>query len=336
MNLFFDGFDHYATGDMDAKWTTVSGVSIAAAAGRRSSAAAEFSTSSPLTKVTLAPSTATQFVMGAAFKFTAYGVTQRFMAVRESDNTQQLGVGINADGTLYVARGSTGISSSTALALSLGVWYFIELKGTIHDSTGSYELRVNNVTLLSGSGVDTRNGGTGNWTQAILGGGSSSGTDFYVDDFYVNDLGGSFNNDFLGDVRVDTKYVTAEGNSSAWTPSTGTNNAALIDETSPNGDTDYVSASAASTKDTYTHGAAAVAADVLAVQLNMYCTKTDAGGATLRAITRHGTTDYNGTTQAPGVGYSYLREVLNTNPGTGAFFTQSGFDNAEFGFERVT
>ena len=40
-------------------------------------------------------------------------------------------------------------------------------------------------------------------------------------------------NDFLGDVRVDARYPTAEGANSAWTPLSGTDNALMVDDPGP-------------------------------------------------------------------------------------------------------
>jgi hypothetical protein len=96
---------------------------------------------------------------------------------------------------------------------------YFEIKATIHDTTGSIELRINGVPALNLVNQDTRNAGTGVVNAIRIGGTNSFGPIWAMDDLYICNTSGSTNNDFLGDIRVDTLYPNADGTYSQWTPS---------------------------------------------------------------------------------------------------------------------
>ena len=79
-------------------------------------------------------------------------------------------------------------------------------------STGTNEVRVNGQVWGSGSGLNTTAGNaTGYDIGACYGGGTTSLGGAGWDDLYFAD-------DFLGDIRVDTIYPSAEGTTTQWTP----------------------------------------------------------------------------------------------------------------------
>ena len=53
---------------------------------------------------------------------------------------------------------STILGQTTDPALSTDNWHYIEVKVVVHDTAGSYEIRVDGVTVLSDTDVDTRGG----------------------------------------------------------------------------------------------------------------------------------------------------------------------------------
>jgi len=230
--------------------------------------------------------------------------------------------------------------------MSAGVMAYVEWKVVIHPSAGTVEVRVNGnvVPGLNLTGQNTRASGFSTWTSVVLGtndnvGSSWSGGNLNVDfdDVYVCDGSGSAPwNTFLGDCRVDALRPTAEGTSSQWTPLSGTDNAAMVNQTAPDDDTTYVSTVTSGHTDTYVTPDAPVAgAAIMGVQLNVSIKKEDAGSCAVSGVVRHSGTNYPVVLPNPGTTYAYQTVMMPTNPGTGVAWTEAGFNAAEFGFTRL-
>lgn len=183
---------------------------------------------------------------------------------------------------LYRGNGTTLLATSTWVMPAVSAWTYFEIKAVIHDTTGSVEIRAdgNTTPIISVSGVDTRNAGTGVidtlfWSRL-------SGSGAAVDDVYVEDT------NFLGDVVVRTLLPNGNGASSQWTGSDGNSvdNYLLVDE--PNSSaTDYVGAAAASLTDLYTLFDLPAGYTPLATQLLTYAAKSDGGTPpVLKPVTR--------------------------------------------------
>jgi hypothetical protein len=331
--LFLDSFDHYVTADAGEKWTGIGGA-IVAGAGRRSTAAWRSVSSGQSAAKTLAPGDTT-CLLGVAMKVPAYTVGN-LVQVR-SAATAQITVTLNATGFFEVRRGtSTGTLLGTASAsISAGVFIYLELKTRIDPTTGTVTLRVNETLLLSVPSANTASTGVAGWDGVALGGTGSGNYDY--DDLYVLDgTGAAPLNDLLGDCRVDARYPTAEGASSAWTPLSGTNNALMVDETAPDDDTTYNSTPTVGATDTHVVQDAPVpGAALYGVQLCLSHKKSDAGTCSLAPVVRHGTTDYPGTAFNPGTTYVYQVIPYGLNPGTAAAWTEADFNAAEFGYKRT-
>jgi len=123
----------------------------------------------------------------------------------------------------------------------------------------------------------------------------------------------------------------SEGNYSDWGPSTGADNAAVVDEIGPNDDTDYVSSSTATQIDSYTKAAlTAVAGSVPAVAVNLRVRDDAAGTPTVSTMLRLSSTDQFGAADSMGASYTYLQQVHDTKPGGGAW-SIGDVNNVEFG-----
>jgi hypothetical protein len=231
--------------------------------------------------------------------------------------------------------------------MSAGVVAYVEWKVLIHPTAGTVDVRVNGVAVagLSLTNQVTRNSAASQWTSIVLGifdsvsntttaPGATLFMDF--DDLYVLDgTGAAPWNGFLGDCRVDALYPTAPGATTGWTPSAGAN-WQCVDETAPNDDTDFTSATASPAKDTFVVQDAPVAgAVVYGVQHCFNVKKMDAGAATIAPVVRHSGTDFVGADLAPATTYAYVTQIAQTNPGTGTQWTAVGFNAAEFGYVKT-
>lgn len=334
---FMDSFDHYATADITMKWNaaTASTVTISSGNGRRSGGCMRFSSLSAATSQKTLTALAS-YVVGFAFK-TNLLMNGVDIYQAKDGSTIHLSLRMNNTGTISVMRGGAAgtVLGTSSTALSTGTYYYMEFKFTINDSTGSFTFRINGGSEATGSSVDTRNGGNAtvdNFTFGLHAG--SGGATMDVDDLYILDTTGSANNDLLGDVRVDCYLPSGNGNSSqlVGSDSNSTDNYLLVDESSQNGDTDYVQSATVNNKDTYAFADMShTPASIFGTQLNMIAKKDDSGTRSICSVTRSGGTDYDGTTQALGttyVDYSDLREV---DPATSAAWTRTNLNNAEFG-----
>lgn len=359
--LFMDSFDHYANADLGEKWSTItdsgsigeSTTRIVAAIGRRASQGLRLQTTGGAgnsetgsVSVTLTPGDATCIVglaLNQATAFSGYevGTTEGnasnvIVSVRQGATTQ-VWFRLNADGTISALRATTVLGTTTAV-LVVNTYSYLEFKVTINDTTGVVQIRNNGVLVLDLSAQDTANGAAG-WNNIRLGTvGQASGTvQRYYDDLYVLDGTGSAPlNTVLGDVRVDARYPTAEGASSAWTPLSGTDNALMVDETAPDDDTTYVSTSTTGATDTHvTQDAPVAGAAIYGVQHCLNMKKADAGPCTVAPVVRYSTTDYTGSDLSPSTSYAYGLVVQETNPGTGVQWTDTDFNASEFGYKKT-
>lgn len=348
--LWMDSFNHYVFADMFEKWTsqyTTFGTNSMGAFGRHSSNAYRAIQSNTgansyaaYIQKTILPSGA-GFVIGIAMKMAAApsGSSGVFVAVFDG-GTVQLSLRVNLDLTISVLRGGTVIATSTTL-LTTAVANFIEFRGLIDPAAGNVNVRVNGVATGWPSFTgNTRNSGTSQWNS--IGIGSNPGQTqqpgvgtYDFNDLYVLDRSGAAPwNDFLGDVRADSRYETAAGATTGFTPSAGSN-FQNVDEVAPNDDTDYNSAAAVATDTFVFQDAPVPGAAIFGVQHNLSMRKTDAGLATVAPVVRHSGVDNVGADIAVASGYTYGTQIQQVNPGTGLQWTEADFNAAEFGYKRT-
>lgn len=366
--LFLDSFDHYLTADLTEKYTQLISSGGAAgtigAYGRRSSQGYRTSATSTAPGdalgITLVPTGATclvgfAFVQSAgAFTDLDANDTNAMTFANNATNVlialRYLGVlqcwaRVITDGKIEVLCGTTSLGT-TANALSTGVTAYIELKILVHASAGTVNLNVNGVDWLTLTGQITKNASAAAalWDEVIFGKVARTTTttiswdfdDLYIADGDTSNAANTFAA-FVGDIRVDCRYPTEEGNSSAWTPSTGTDNSAVVDDTTPNDDTDYVSSAAASTKDTYVVQDAAVSgATVYGMQLVWSRKRSAAGTSTTRGVCRSGGSDFNGATVGDPTTYAYGRQCWSNDPADNGTISDTDFNAMQFGVEKVS
>ena len=157
---------------------------------------------------------------------------------------------LNSSNVLEIKRGTTVLRSGTT-TLTEGVWYFIEFKASVHDSTGIMEVRLDGVVEIAKFTGDTKhlndNGvitHTSIWETA-----SSFKGNF--DNYYVLNTEGTINNDYLGKIVCEPIAIESD-DVTAWTRSAGTTNYENLDDNagSPN-DLTYVSSSTLNQVDQY-------------------------------------------------------------------------------------
>ena len=247
---------------------------------------------------------------------------------------------LDANGTLWFddSNGTTRQAESAAGAVPIKSWCHIEFKVKHHATAGTVDVRVNGISIISATSLDTI--GTANTYIDSFGITQTSGGyvhDVYVDDLYVLDGSGSAPyNDFLGDVKVEVIYPDGNGNSSGMTGSDGNsvNNFELVDE-NPVVTTDYVEGSTEGNKDTYAMDnlGAGTSDSVYGVQVSLVQQKDDTGTKYLRPVIRRGSTDYVGTSVSLTTSWTCSTEIWEQDPSTSLDWTVTNINGMEVGQE---
>jgi hypothetical protein len=335
--LTFEGFEAYANTTQlgqAANTTTVAGSinTSTVRTGARSLQLAFFS--AEFTRRFTRSGTVVIFGFGAHFTFSTSS-SIRFRLFDTVANTAQTGFDVTFAGVLSVIRNTTTLA--TAAGNEPGnTWMYYEMKIDLASTaTGSYELRRNGATVLSATSVQTITGSSIDVNAIRLQTQSTNNNTCYVDDLYVCDGSGSINNDFLGGVRVEA--LRPDGNHAVgWTPNTGANWEA-VDDTTPDDDTTYVSASTTAT-DLYTlTDLPANASVVHGVNTLVRARKTGSGTATMRAVIDSAGSQAVGPDLTPDLQnpYTYTNALRETDPNTAAAWGVSAVNALRAGVRRV-
>lgn len=159
--------------------------------------------------------------------------------------------------------------------------------------------------------------------------------EYLVDDLVVWDDTGTAFTGRLDQHRIETLRPTAEGNTTQFTPSTGTDNSALIDEVAAD-DTDYVEDGTSTEKDTYVYGNTAFEPVTIAgVVVNTRAENPDVGAISFKAVARSGTTEVDGASVLLDGTPTLHQQLYEDDPDTSAAWLKAAVDAAEFGFKVV-
>lgn len=347
--IFMDGFAHYPSADVLAKWTGQSNGFIQGGGGRFGGNSWRFNNNDHY-----------------LFKnFTAnYGTLIAGMAHRVSSLAANIGIftfwdypaGVgqvqlvidSATGLLKVYR-ITGNSTGTLLGTAshapivANSWHYYEMKVAFHGSTGTVDVQLDGVNVLSLTGQNTRQSANNYANRLLIGGAANaqsltggSGFTFDYSDLYLCDNSGSLNNSFLGDVRIQTLYPTGAGNYTQFTPSTGSN-WQNVDDATENGDTDYNASATLNQIDSFaTSDLATGTLAPKAVQQVLVARKDDAGLRAVAPLMRISSADYLGTALSLGVSYQTAFQLYETNPATSAAWAASEVNGLELGYKVTT
>jgi hypothetical protein len=341
--VLIEGFDHYPTGSSTAagglsgRWAVSTTSAWTFPAGRFAGRCARRSGSGVITMDRALPSELTSLSVGVAFTIDTAApssATQEIIALRSSGGAQ-LVIGVTTGGLLTVGRASFANILGTEAEgnpLQAEAWYYLEIEAVIHGSTGAVKVYKNGVEVISATGVNTKGQSQdGVSTVRLRMPGTAAWAASSFDDVYVVDAATR-----LGDSRVIT--LVPDGDTGKdWSPSSGEDNYAMVDEEQVDGDTSYVASSTPGDLDFYTIGDLGVTPETIhAVQLMMCARKDDAATREVRLKLKSGSTVENGATQAVGSSYQYFQEIYDEDPGTEGPWTASAVDAMQIGIETVT
>jgi len=321
------------TGIMGTKYGMTSESIVDIEAGRLSGYCAEFVPVSAALSPAL-PITHNTTIVGFAFKYLAdYTVT--FL---ELYTGVTLGVNLRwaANNELAVYCGTTLLGTSSGLSLLPNTWYYIEFKVVCADS-GSFEVRVAGKTPWVVTGVDTKAHATDAFHNRFKLISPTIGWTPFFDDLYCLDGSGSYNNDFLGDMRVVVIRPNGD-NAVTWERASGTANYECVDEEVRNADdsgNDYLYETVDASQDLYEYAAlTGVKSGIRGIQINTDCRKTDTQNFNLIMLAKIGATVYPGVAQGISTtSYSVLSRIIEKNPGDADWWEVADIDGAQFGIE---
>lgn len=339
--LFIEGFDHYGGSGTNlqngAKWNAYNNrAGLNGSTPRTGPYAVALYGDDNLTKI-LSPA-GDVFIAGFAIRNSALGTGGINIIQFQEGGTVHIAVTIDASGFLVVKRDTTTLATATTHPIVANSWYYIEVKVVIHDTTGSVTVHVDTETpTFSGSltGIDTKNGGTGNVDRVVFNGHYSYPYCLF-DDIYICDDAGSTNNNFLGICVVETLLPqTGAGTHQDFTPSSGTDHGAMVDEASVDDDTTYNSSLTVGHQDSYNYPSLALTGSILGIQTALYTKKSDAGARTVAPLVRTASTTTPGAAVSPTTSYKYYSQLWESKPAGGAW-TESDINALEVGMKIVS
>jgi len=279
------------------------------------------------------------WIVGMAVKFeSSFPDDKEILVIGRlaSSTYYQFSIKVQSDGRLS-ARGGGGshLATTSAPALALDTWHYVEAKVVCHDTAGSYEIRIDSVNVLSDSDVDTRGGGDSRFVRFQFGSYYQ-----YLDDIYICDIDGTTNNEFLGRVVIEGIFPSADGDASDWTPASGTDNYAMVDDIPTDDDTSYVENNTEGAEDLYGYAdlSTITTEPILGLQVNTDVRMNEfPGEIDLHQSVKSGSTTSDGdATNIAMNDYVVATRVLETDPDTGSAWTVSGVGGAQFGIKVGT
>jgi hypothetical protein len=283
----------------------------------------------------------TTFGVGAAFYCPALpGIEGSTVLFNYQDNGagSQVQFWLDTSGTISARQGTFGnllLGQTVGPVVPAKAYTHIETKVFCDASAGTVEVRVNGVTVLMATGLDTDPTGAHSIAQ-VSASVSFSDAGFQIDDLFAWNTAGGEIVDFVGDKKVYTEFTGSDTAQADWVPSVGGSGSALLATNPPNDGVDYVEAGVAG--DLSIYGITDLPGTVVSIAAVMTATrmwKTDAGSAhvTVGMISDSANDDGadHSITSAP----TYWHDVFETDPATGAPWTLAGFNAAEVFIDRT-
>lgn len=283
-------------------------------------------------------------IAGIAFQLSALPASaEAILGFFDSPNHTYSGDGcqvcvvVLSDGNLSVRRTSqtgTALATTVDAPIAINTWYYLEFKATIHDTTGSFDVHLNGVSVLSGSGVDTKD--TANAYANAFRIGECKTDTLFVTDFYLLDSLGGVDDDFWGPIKSEAIYPDGAGTHTDFTPNTGSNFQNVDDPGAIDADTTYNSSATPGDKDSFSFGAPAMAGTIKGVALASTQKMDDAGPHTERVFVRASATDYPGGTKDVTGSYLTQQHLMRVNPDDAAAWEDADLVAFEGGYELVS
>lgn len=242
------------------------------------------------------------------------------------NGSEQWALTLDQDGTARMD------GTSSTFYMSPGAHY-LKVKVKVHNSTGTIDIHLDGISVLSLTGLDTQQTANAYATQVIFGSTNNLFIHMDLDDIVVMDTTGSTFNDIMPDIHIEYRTPVGAGDSTDFTPSSGANYT-CVDETNASGTTDTVSSSTIGHRDLYTmQDLTTAVGTVYGVDVSMLASKDDAGMRLIKGVVKHGGTALAGTEHGLTTSDVYYNSLFTTNPSTSAAWTIAEVNAMQAGVE---
>jgi hypothetical protein len=242
-------------------------------------------------------------------------------------STTQVNILMNVTDGVRVQRNGTALGSTGPIAaIAAGIVFHIQVKAVIHPSAGSVTVKINNATVLTLTGVNTR-ATSNSYVNSV------QFQNQWWDDIVVS------LDDWPGDLRCVAQLPTGDGATTDFTPSSGSASYAMVDESVQDSDTTYNASGTVGHKDLLTFPALSISGNPKAVLVLSHA-RGELGSAAIRGVLRTGggsPTTSTGTTETLNTSYASRGRLCSPiNPETGLDWTESEVNAAQSGYEVVS
>lgn len=263
--------------------------------------------------------------------------TQAVVKVFDIDENEKLSVNVTSAGELTITCAGSGHSisgTSSGLGITDDTWIYVEVYALFHASAGQVIVEVDGVEEINTGSVDTVPTSVAtNWSFVSFRTFASSvvADGFFLDDIYILDGNGSMNNDILGPQEVRAIFPDADTVDADFTPSTGIDNYAMIDEQTYS-ESDYVEGVSGNI-DIYDYGVLSLNKTVNGIAVLTSARKTQAANALLISKSVSNSIPSDEAARAVRSSFETFLRIIEQNPDGPVPWTKVAIDVAQFGFE---
>lgn len=257
---------------------------------------------------------------------------------RTAGNNSIAFIAVQSDGAIgfYLGSGRTLFASSDPVITAMS-WQHIEARLVIDNIVGSIEIRVNGIPVMHITDINT---GTNGATQMVWGMPKNNvaglAVPLYLDDVVVWDDAGSYANNFLGSVRVETLMPNGDTAEADWSKNGAADGWDCINETTPDGDTTYIMAEDAGDMSEFeVANSPPETANIKGVYVPVMGKLGDAGTGDIKISLVSGSDVAEGSEITLTTAYTYWGNSFMVDPATGLPWSKSAFDAMKVRVEKT-
>jgi hypothetical protein len=266
-----------------------------------------------------------------------------------SNNHQMLNIQNNGGGTLCVISNAgtcnTSYGNSSSTCFLAGQWYQVQIHFKISTTVGALMIKVNGVTVINLSGLNTGSTNIGQLQLGVLGNGNA-GQPAY-DNLWVFSTAGTHSNGFpTGRIKVQSLLPTSDGSNLNFTTSAGTTHYTNVNQQISDDDTTYNFDANAGDKDSYniTGLATSGISQVHGMIVNAVYRKDDINSKNMAVIAISGATETDTASLQVPLTYTASSSPINAtigllltdDPNTSAQFTVSAVNAMQIGVKVIS
>lgn len=281
------------------------------------------------------PTSSATFTHGGWHKVSA--LNNAMVVFSHQDGTNQLVLYAATNGALELYRGTqfggTLIATSAAGVLTSGAFYFIEARLTVHPSAGTADIIVGATSVISATGLNTRNHGSSSLVGRVEVCEPGSGT-MSLDSFYWAD---DLTSRASATPYIETRWPLSTVGGGDFAASTGSDLTAMVDRKKAQGDL-YITAGDINKIQMFEvdEFVPRTIASVLALRAIVNMKRADAVARTVSIVLDIGGTQHVGVAKALTGTSAFYWDLYELNPISGVAWTDADLASLKIGVKTVT